>query len=58
MYEAGPARPFRFLYFSVKGTPLDSTNKPALMGDHRIMRVSVGKAVQVDYIFSLGTALI
>jgi hypothetical protein len=44
MYEAGPARPFRFLYFSAEGTPRDPTKKPAFKGDYQIMRVSTWKS--------------
>lgn len=40
MYGAGPARPFRFIYFSAEGTPRDLTKKPYFMGEYRIMRVS------------------
>lgn len=40
MYEAGPARPFRFIFFSAAGTPLDLSKKPLIMGDYQIMRVS------------------
>lgn len=40
MYEAGPARPFRFIYFSAEGTPFDLSKKPRIMGDYQIMRVS------------------
>lgn len=40
MYEAGPARPFRFLYFSAEGTPRDPTQRPAFKGDYQVMRVS------------------
>jgi hypothetical protein len=28
MYEAGPSRPFCFLYLSGEGTPRDMTKKP------------------------------
>ncbi|KAJ2905282.1 hypothetical protein MKZ38_005795 [Zalerion maritima] len=38
MYEAGPARPFRFVYFSADGTPRDLSKKPRIMGDYQIMR--------------------
>ncbi|EKV06860.1 NAD(P)-binding domain [Penicillium digitatum] len=38
MYEAGPAKPFRFIYFSADGTPRDPTKKPAIMGDYQVMR--------------------
>ncbi|KGO75469.1 hypothetical protein PITC_081690 [Penicillium italicum] len=38
MCEAGPARPFRFIYLSVEGTPQDPTKKPAIMADYHIMR--------------------
>ncbi|KAJ5948603.1 hypothetical protein N7454_001910 [Penicillium verhagenii] len=38
IYEAGPARPFRFLYFSAEGTPRDSSKRPMLMGDYQVMR--------------------
>lgn len=40
MYEAGPSRPFRFLYLSAEGTPRDLTKKPSFMGDYQLMRVS------------------
>ena len=39
MYQAGPARPFRFIYLSAEGTPRDPSKKPAIMGDYQIMRV-------------------
>ncbi|KAJ5610742.1 hypothetical protein N7510_007461 [Penicillium lagena] len=38
MYEAGPARPFRFLYFSAEGTPRDPTQRPVFKGDYQVMR--------------------
>ncbi|KAJ5752269.1 hypothetical protein N7520_009186 [Penicillium odoratum] len=38
MYKAGPAKPFRFLYFSADGTPRDPTKKPAIMGNYQVMR--------------------
>ncbi|KAJ5804577.1 uncharacterized protein N7518_000880 [Penicillium psychrosexuale] len=38
MYEAGPAKPFRFIYFSADGTPRDPTKRPAIMGDYQVMR--------------------
>ncbi|KAJ5501844.1 hypothetical protein N7453_006661 [Penicillium expansum] len=38
MCEAGPAKPFRFIYFSADGTPRDPTKKPAIMGDYQVMR--------------------
>ena len=44
MYDAGPARPFRFIYFSADGTPRDLTKKPRLMGDYQLMRVSTWKS--------------
>jgi hypothetical protein len=40
MYQAGPARPFRFIYLSAEGTPRDPSKKPPIMGDYQIMRVS------------------
>lgn len=40
MYEAGPAKPFRFIYFSADGTPRDPIKRPAIMGDYQVMRVS------------------
>jgi hypothetical protein len=40
MYEAGPSRPFRFLYLSAEGTPRDLTQKPLFMGQYQLMRVS------------------
>ena len=39
IYEAGPQRPFRFLYFSAEGTPRDPSKRPMLMGDYQVMRV-------------------
>ncbi|KAJ5465495.1 hypothetical protein N7530_009282 [Penicillium desertorum] len=36
--EAGPARPFRFLYLSAEGIPRDPTNMPVIMADYHIMR--------------------
>ncbi|KAJ5816267.1 hypothetical protein N7447_008500 [Penicillium robsamsonii] len=38
MYEAGPARTFRFMYISVQGTPRDPTERPIIMADYQIMR--------------------
>ncbi|CAG8935899.1 unnamed protein product [Penicillium salamii] len=38
MYQAGPARPFRFVYLSADGTPRDPTKKPAIWGDYQVMR--------------------
>ncbi|KAL4780053.1 hypothetical protein BJX76DRAFT_364626 [Aspergillus varians] len=38
IYEAGPAKPFRFIYFSADGTPRDPTKRPAIMGDYQVMR--------------------
>ena len=40
IYEAGPARPFRFLYVSGSGTPRDPTRRPMVWGDYQVMRVS------------------
>lgn len=40
IYEAGPARPFRFLYFSAEGTPQDPAQRPIIMGEYQVMRVS------------------
>ncbi|CAI7616330.1 unnamed protein product [Penicillium glandicola] len=41
MYEAGPARPFRFMYLSADGTPRDPTKKPVIMADYQIMRYTL-----------------
>lgn len=38
MHEAGPARPFRFVYCSGHGTPRDQTKKPLMMGEYLLMR--------------------
>ncbi|KAK9860744.1 hypothetical protein MYU51_005967 [Penicillium brevicompactum] len=38
MYQAGPSRPFRFIYLSAEGTPRDPTKKPAVWGDYQVMR--------------------
>lgn len=40
MYDAGPSRPFRFLYLSAEGTLRDLTQKPLFMGQYQLMRVS------------------
>lgn len=42
MYDAGPARPFRVVYFSAEGVPRDETQKPFFLGEYRAMRVSAG----------------
>lgn len=39
MYEAGPARPFRFMYLSTQGTPRDPTERPIIMAEYHLMRV-------------------
>ena len=41
IYESEPKKPFRFIYFSAEGTPRDPSQRPALMGDYQVMRVSV-----------------
>ncbi|CAG8898784.1 unnamed protein product [Penicillium egyptiacum] len=38
IYEAVPARPFRFLYLSAEGIPRDPTKTPVIMPDYHIMR--------------------
>ncbi|KUJ06458.1 uncharacterized protein LY89DRAFT_790483 [Mollisia scopiformis] len=38
MVEAGPSKPFRFLYISAEGTPRDLTKKPLFMGEYQLMR--------------------
>ncbi|KAF7561478.1 hypothetical protein G7046_g2654 [Stylonectria norvegica] len=45
MYEARPARPFRFVYFSAEGTPTDLTKKPSFMGEYQLMRGETEKIV-------------
>ncbi|KAJ5611709.1 hypothetical protein N7528_008814 [Penicillium herquei] len=45
IYEAGPQRPFRFLYFSAEGTPRDPSKRPMLMGDYQIMRCNTENMV-------------
>ncbi len=40
IYEAGPARPFRFLYMSGSNAVRDPAKKPWLLGDYSVMRVS------------------
>lgn len=43
IYESGPARPFRFVYFSGEGIMEDpNAKKPLFLGDYMIMRVSHG----------------
>jgi hypothetical protein len=41
MYDAGPAKPFRFLYMSGSNSQRDPAKKPWLLGDYSVMRVSV-----------------
>ncbi|KAJ5724054.1 hypothetical protein N7488_002089 [Penicillium malachiteum] len=43
IYEAGPQRPFRFLYFSAEGTPRDPSKRPMLMGDYQVMRTCIAQ---------------
>lgn len=40
MWEAGPAKPFRFVYMSGMNAERDQTKKPALMPEYALMRVS------------------
>jgi hypothetical protein len=47
IHEAGPARPFRFLYFSAEGTPQDPSQRPYFLGDYQVMRVSFRLPYQV-----------
>lgn len=42
MCEAGPARPFRFIYLSAEGTPGDPTKDPVILPDFFIIRVTIG----------------
>ncbi|KAJ5922023.1 hypothetical protein N7516_009726 [Penicillium verrucosum] len=46
MYEAGPARPFRFIYLSAEGTPRDPTKDPVILPDFFIMRRNTELMVQ------------
>lgn len=50
IYEAGPARPFRFVYFSGEGITPDLARKPRFMGDYMLMRVSRRFALEL-YLF-------
>ncbi|KAL7621850.1 hypothetical protein AAE478_007350 [Parahypoxylon ruwenzoriense] len=45
MYEAGPSRPFRFLYISGETAERDQTKKPALMAQFTLMRGEVENQV-------------
>ncbi|KAK4863760.1 hypothetical protein LT330_010495 [Penicillium expansum] len=38
VYEAGPARPFRFMYLSAENIPRDPTKRPVVMADYHNMR--------------------
>ncbi|PWY64731.1 hypothetical protein BO94DRAFT_629345 [Aspergillus sclerotioniger CBS 115572] len=38
IYEAGSARPLRFLYVSATGTPRDPAQRPMVWGDYQVMR--------------------
>ncbi|KAJ5650222.1 uncharacterized protein N7484_003945 [Penicillium longicatenatum] len=46
VYEAGPARPFRFLYFSAEGTPQDPSQRPYFLGDYQVMRCETENMVR------------
>ncbi|KAJ5530519.1 hypothetical protein N7527_003912 [Penicillium freii] len=46
MCEAGPARPFRFIYLSAEGTPEDPTKDPVILPDFFIMRRNTELMVQ------------
>ncbi|KAI0009212.1 NAD(P)-binding protein [Xylariaceae sp. FL0662B] len=45
IYEAGPAKPFRFLYASGETAERDQTKKPSLMAKYTLMRVEVESQV-------------
>lgn len=40
MHEAGPAKPFRFLYMSGNNAVRDPARRPRILGDYCVMRVS------------------
>lgn len=40
--EAGPARPFRFIYLSEEGTPRDPKKDPVILPDFFLIRVIIG----------------
>ncbi|KAJ5592334.1 hypothetical protein N7537_009238 [Penicillium hordei] len=46
MCEAGPARPFRFIYLSAGGTPRDPTKDPVILPEFFIMRCNTELMVQ------------
>ncbi|KAH7375409.1 hypothetical protein B0T11DRAFT_270309 [Plectosphaerella cucumerina] len=45
MYDAGPAKPFRFLYMSGSNSQRDPAKKPWLLGDYSVMRGAVENLV-------------
>lgn len=51
IYNAGPARPFRFIYLSAEGTPRDPAKRPAIWGDYQVMRVSYQRLIS-RYVFN------
>ena len=40
IWEAGPAKPFRFLYMSGSNAVRDPAKRPRILGDYCVMRVS------------------
>ncbi len=40
IWEAGPAKPFRFLYMSGNNAVRDPAKRPMILGDYCVMRVS------------------
>ncbi|KAJ6093073.1 hypothetical protein N7486_008362 [Penicillium sp. IBT 16267x] len=46
IYESGPARPLRFLYFSAEGTPQDASQRPFFLGDYQVMRCETENMVR------------
>jgi hypothetical protein len=41
IYEAGPGKPFRFLYVSGMAAERDQTKKPRLMAEYSLLRVGL-----------------
>ncbi|PSR79548.1 hypothetical protein BD289DRAFT_442283 [Coniella lustricola] len=46
IWEANPAKPFRFVYMSAEGLPADPNKKPYLMAEYMLMRAETERLVR------------
>lgn len=59
MCQAGPAKPFRFLYMSGAGAERDQSKKPKVMPEYSLLRVSYhsihSDLIEIEIAFHLKT---